>query len=236
MSPHTEPADDTAADHRKGPRRRGEELENAILAATLEELGETGYAALTMERVATRARTGKAALYRRWSNRAELVIDACKLSGVSDIDLPDTGALRTDVIALLRQIAAKMASPLGGILRGLLTEMTRDPDFATLIRERFHTTGPATLGVILQRAVDRGEIEPWILDSRRATVATDLLRNQFLLFGAPVDDEVVTDIVDDVYLPLILHPAPRRAGDTRPTASPHSAGSAGATHSTGGED
>ncbi|MEU4744544.1 helix-turn-helix domain-containing protein, partial [Actinosynnema sp. NPDC023658] len=59
-------------DHRKQPRRRGEELNAAIYRATLEELAEVGYAKLTMERVAERARTGKAALYRRWSSRMEL--------------------------------------------------------------------------------------------------------------------------------------------------------------------
>jgi AcrR family transcriptional regulator len=198
---------ESAVDHRKGPRRRGEELERAILTAALEELAEVGYSALTMERVAIRARTSKAALYRRWSGRAELVMDACKLREVSDEDIPDTGALRTDVIALLRQMSAKMASPLGGILRGLLAEMTRDPEFSRLIRERFHTVGPATIHVILERAVERGEVERRILDSRRSTVATDLLRNQFLLFGAPVQDEVILDIVDDIYLPLVLKPA-----------------------------
>ncbi|SHL42360.1 TetR/AcrR family transcriptional regulator [Streptomyces yunnanensis] len=178
--------------------------------AALEELSETGYAALTMERVASRARTGKAALYRRWPGRAELVMDACRLAGLASIEPPDTGALRSDVIDLMRQIAAKVASPLGGILRGLLAEMTRDPEFAKLVRESVHTAGPAALRGILERAAERGEIEPRILTSRRATVATDLLRNEFLLFGAPVADDVITDIVDDVYLPLILHPAPKR--------------------------
>ncbi|MFJ8314020.1 MULTISPECIES: TetR/AcrR family transcriptional regulator [unclassified Streptomyces] len=212
MSLNSEQADEQAAelvaDHRKGPRRRGGELERAILTATLAELIEVGYPALTMERVAARARTGKAAVYRRWSSRAELVMDACKLSGFSDVPAPDTGALRTDVIALLRQISHKMASPLGGIMRGLLPEMTRDAELAGLIREHIHTAGPATSHTILERAVERGEVEPWVLASRRATVATDLLRNQFLLFGAPVDDEAITEIVDDVYLPLILTPAP----------------------------
>jgi AcrR family transcriptional regulator len=203
--------DDTAVtpvDHRKGPRRRGEELETAILAATLAELAETGYAALTMERVAVRARTSKAVLYRRWSGRAELVVDAWKVHGFADVDMPDTGALRTDVISLLRQMSAKMASPLGGILRGLLGEMTRDPSFAALIRERVHKAGPAAIKVVLARAVERGEVEPWVLESRRASVATDLLRNEFLLFGAPVAEAIINDIVDDVYLPLVLRPAP----------------------------
>ncbi|MFI6684025.1 TetR/AcrR family transcriptional regulator [Streptomyces sp. NPDC050485] len=209
MSPNVEQSAERAADHRKGPRRRGGELESAILAATLAELAEVGYPALTMERVAARARTGKAAVYRRWSSRAELVVDACKLGGVPHDTLPDTGALRTDVIALLGQLSTKMASPLGGILRGLLAEMARDPELAGLIREHIHTAGgPATIHAILERAVERGEIEPWVIATRRATVATDLLRNQFLLFGAPVDDEAITEIVDDVYLPLILAPAP----------------------------
>ncbi|MEW1654119.1 MULTISPECIES: TetR/AcrR family transcriptional regulator [unclassified Streptomyces] len=177
--------------------------------ATLEEIRETGYAALTMERVAARARTGKAALYRRWANRAELVVDACGLASFSQIVQPNTGDLRSDVIALMRQIAAKMDSPLGGILRGLLAEMTRDPEFSALIRARLHTVGPANLRTILERAAERGEIEPWILDSRRATVATDLMRNEYLIFGGPVTDDVITDIVDNVYLPLIRHPAPK---------------------------
>jgi hypothetical protein len=107
-------------------------------------------------------------------------------------------------------MSAKMASALGGILRGLIAEMTRDPDFARIIRERVHTVGPATIHIILEQAVERGEVEPWILDSRRATVATDLLRNHFLLYGAPVEDAVIIDIVDDVFLPLVLNPAPNR--------------------------
>jgi AcrR family transcriptional regulator len=204
---------DTTVDHRKGPRRRGEELERAILSAALAELTEVGYSALSMERVAARARTSKAALYRRWPGRPELVMDACKLSGMTDVDLPDTGSLRGDVLALLRQISAKMATPLGSILRGLLAEIARDEEFSRLIRERLHTVGPATIRVIVARAVERGEVESWIMDSRRVTVATDLLRNHFLLFGAPVVDAVITDIVDDVYLPLVLSPAPKTTGD-----------------------
>lgn len=165
-----------------------------------------GYAGLAMERVAARAHTSKAALYRRWPSRAELAVEACRLRGISELEVPDTGVLRTDVIALLEQLSSRMASPFGDILRGLLTEMTRDAEFARLVRERVHTVGPATMRVILERAVERGEVERPILDSRRATVATDLLRNQFLLYGAPVDAEVIREIVDDVYLPLVLRP------------------------------
>src|SRR5882762_74282 len=63
--------DAISADHRRGPRRRGDALTAAIFDATLAELAEVGYAELTMERVAGRAKASKGSLYRRWSNRAE---------------------------------------------------------------------------------------------------------------------------------------------------------------------
>src|SRR4051794_9492285 len=63
-------------DHRRGPRRRGDVLTTAIFEATLAELDEVGYAELSMERVAYRARASKGSLYRRWNSRAELVVDA----------------------------------------------------------------------------------------------------------------------------------------------------------------
>ncbi|WP_406139476.1 TetR/AcrR family transcriptional regulator [Streptomyces sp. NBC_01089] len=207
MPPTNEDAPDrTVGDHRRNPRRRGEELENAILTATVEELADVGYAGLTMERVAARARTGKATLYRRWPGRAELVIDACAVHRLSDAELPDTGSLRSDVFAALRQLSARLSTSHGDILRGLLTEAMHDPEFARLVRERIHTAGPGPIQDVLWRAVTRGELEPWVPASRRATVAADLLRNHYLLFGAPIPDDVITEIVDDVYLPLLLAP------------------------------
>lgn len=217
---HGNAQNESAGDHRRNPRRRGEELENAILTATLEELAEVGYAGLTMERVAARARTGKAALYRRWPGRAELVVDACAAHRLSEADLPDTGALRTDVVAALRQLSARLAGWHGDILRGLLTEVMHDPEFARLVRERVHTAGPGPIRGVLTRAVARGEIAPWVPASRRAPVAVDLLRNHYLLHGAPIPEDVITEIVDDVYLPLLL--APPGAPPSTPTApAPH---------------
>ncbi|WP_405137681.1 TetR-like C-terminal domain-containing protein [Nocardia sp. NBC_01388] len=84
--------------------------------------------------------------------------------------------------------------------------MNRDPEFGRLIRERVHGAGPATIRMLLQRAVERGEVDRSTLDSRRAMVAIDLLRNEFLMFGTPIDDAVIIDIVDQVYLPLVLRP------------------------------
>src|SRR5579862_9743593 len=78
-------------------RRRGEELEAALLAAAWEELVEAGFARLTMESVAARAKTGVAVLYRRWPNKDDLVIAAIHHYGdTRPVEIPDTGSLRGD--------------------------------------------------------------------------------------------------------------------------------------------
>src|ERR1700760_280531 len=83
-------------------RRRGPELEAALLDAAWEELVEVGYAALTMESVAARAHTGVAVLYRRWPNKDQLALAAIESYGSAHpVETPDTGTLRGDLIGLL---------------------------------------------------------------------------------------------------------------------------------------
>src|SRR5580704_12052178 len=83
-------------------RRRGEELEAELLEAAWQELVEVGFARLTMESVAARAKTGVAVLYRRWPNKDELVLAAIRQRGAMDqLEVPDTGSLRGDMIELL---------------------------------------------------------------------------------------------------------------------------------------
>src|ERR1700735_4357265 len=93
----------------RATRRRGATLEHALLDAAWEELQESGYAKLTMERVADRAGTSRAVIYRRWRNRPELVIAAMRhrqpvLSGA----IPDTGTLRGDTLAVLRRASGRI--------------------------------------------------------------------------------------------------------------------------------
>lgn len=193
----------SAIDHRRGPRRRGTELEEAILRAAREGLVELGYAALTMDWIATRARTSKAALYRRWSNRAELVVHAQGQLVRSLLSLPDTGSFASDMHALLRSLADLMDSEYGELLRGVLAEVTRNPELAAETRRQLLATGPYLVDEIYQRGIERGEVRPELRGTRAMTVATDLLRNEFVIRGAPIPDTVIKDILDTVYLPLV---------------------------------
>src|SRR5438270_12477802 len=105
----------------RGTRRRGDALLQAIYDAVLEELAATGDGAMSIERVAERARTGKASIYRRWPSRFELVVDALEhtLPSLTE-ETPDTGTVRGDLLVLLRRIAATMSGTTGSATRACL--------------------------------------------------------------------------------------------------------------------
>src|SRR6516225_6106093 len=94
-------------------RRRGAELEDAILRAAVEELIESGYAGLTMDRVARRAGTNKNTIYRRWPNRAALGIAAYRQLAAAAVPSPDTGELRGDALELMRRTNRSWSSATG---------------------------------------------------------------------------------------------------------------------------
>ncbi|KAB8195805.1 TetR family transcriptional regulator [Nonomuraea phyllanthi] len=189
-------------DHRKLPRRRGEALNAAIHQATLDELAEVGYAGLTMERVAERARASKASLYRRWPTRIELVMEAVYSSLPSPGSAPSTGDLRDDLVAVLRLTAKALSGPAGEALRGLLGEALRGESPLGTLRKNSQGTARKLMEEVVGRAVERGEVDPAIVTPRRLDAGHALLRHHFLFEGPPIPDELVVAIVDEVLVPL----------------------------------
>lgn len=194
-------------EQKKGTRRRGEILEEAIMNAALDELDKTGYAHLTMEKVADRAGTNKAVLYRRWANKYELVIAALRkrLPKITD-EIPNTGNLRDDVYAYLHA----RIEPLKTIGAQTIRELMMEP----LIWRRIAATMPqiaqrrsenkltAAMAAIMKNAEKRGEIHLEKLSPRIVSLPVDLL--QYDLFTKQeVSDRTITEIVDDIFMPLI---------------------------------
>lgn len=192
------------ADRRTGSRRRGTVLEDALLEAAWEELAAVGYARLTMEGVAARARTSKAVLYRRWANRAELVLAAIRRRVVPiSSDIPDTGELREDALSLLRQLRRRYHEVGPDILHGLMSELHEVP-------AQVFQVVPDVMMAILRRAAERGEVRLDRVTPRVASLPGDLLRHELLLTHANVSDAVLEEIVDDIFLPLVARkPAAR---------------------------
>ncbi|WP_327003757.1 TetR/AcrR family transcriptional regulator [Dactylosporangium sp. NBC_01737] len=184
-------------------RRRGATLESAILRAAAAELIEHGFAGLTMDRVAKRAGTNKNAIYRRWPDRLALGIAAYRQLATT-IEPPDTGVLRDDALELLRRANRHWSSPLGAVLRELLGAAGGAQSLMAQVPEQSADAMTAMWLTVLGRAVARGEADPAALHPRVATVAIVLLRNEFVTRGVPTaPDEVLIDIIDEVYLPLV---------------------------------
>jgi AcrR family transcriptional regulator len=189
--------------HRGRPRRRGEVLYAAIFEATLAELAEVGYSRLAMERIAARAGASKVSLYRRWPSRAELVVAALRHQHGDPEPSPDTGNLREDVLTLLRRGAARLNGIFGEAARGLMAESLTDPDRTAAVRANMFTSRDRLMREILQRAAARGDIPPSAVTPQLIGLAPALVDHHFLMYGAPVPDEVLTGIVDNVLLPLL---------------------------------
>jgi AcrR family transcriptional regulator len=180
-------------------------LEQAILQAAVEEMAEVGYQNLTMDSVAARAGTAKNVIYRRWPSRAALCVAAYRRMLPADPeDTPDTGDLRSDALVLLTRVNDRMSSPVGKILRELLADIQADPERLRELREQVGRASVAPWLTVLARAAARGDVGPAALTPRVATVAVNLLRNEYALNGVTtVPDSILVEIVDQVFLPLV---------------------------------
>lgn len=185
-------------------RRRGEELEAALLEAAWDELVEAGFAKLTMESVAARARTSVTVLYRRWSGKDELVLAAARHFGTTHrLPTPDTGSLRGDMVALLEGagtarigFTAVVSAAFSGLLAG--TGLT-----PAEVREKIMPDGPLRSQEVFDRAHARGEIDLETIPAAVLTMPFDLMRHDMLMNYAPIPPERVRAIVDDLFLPLV---------------------------------
>ncbi|GAS87151.1 TetR/AcrR family transcriptional regulator [Mycolicibacterium brisbanense] len=192
-------------------RRRGPELEAALLEAAFDELVETGFAKLTMESVAARANTGVAVLYRRWANKDELALAALEHYRTSHpVEAPDTGSLRGDLIAALtgmgRARAAFFAITAATAFSGLMAGSGLTP---TQVRDRIlGEQRLALIHTIYQRAHDRGEIDRHQIPAAVLAMPFDLVRHDLLMDLKPLKPKRIHAIVDDLFLPLVRRPGP----------------------------
>jgi AcrR family transcriptional regulator len=184
-------------------RRRGETLERAIHDAVLDELQRVGLSGMTMEGVAACARTGKAALYRRWSRKEDLVVDALDHALPSASDLPDHGDVREDLLDLLRRVAALLNSPTGCALQALSAEVDKGNPLARLVKERVLAPRKELLVTVLRRGVERGQVRPGAVNQLCAEVGPAMVMQRFMTEGGPIPDAFVVSVVDDVVMPMV---------------------------------
>ena len=190
-------------------RRRGEVLRDAVFAVALAEIADVGLRRVSMESIASRAGTGKAALYRRWPNVRALVIEALG-NTMDEIDppLPDsTGSLRADLLLIFGRIASALDSPSGRVVLELVSEASRDPDMMAELQARYGSRRQLEAVRLIEQAMLRGEIPRQDLDPFVLMAAPALIFHQLILTGTPASEEQVAHIVDHIVLPLLRQPS-----------------------------
>jgi AcrR family transcriptional regulator len=189
-------------------RRRGPELEEAILAAGWDQVVAGGYPGFTIDAVAERAGTSRSVIYRRWADR-EALLEASLAHGLNQGrgDAPDTGSLRGDMLALMRR-SNESRSTIAPIMSVFMGAYYADSGrtFADVRQQAFGERAGRTMDAILERAVARGEADAARLTPRVRSVAVDLFRHDLLMTAKPLSDADLVAIVDEVFLPLV---APR---------------------------
>jgi len=185
------------------PRVEGDR-ENEILDATVDLLLSHGYERLTMDAVAKRARASKATLYRRWTSKQVLVVDAVsRAKSTPDFPDIDTGSLRGDLMATFcgSHQAAFNIDRGSLMLAAVMSALQPDPEFAAEFRTRFIAPKIETTRRMYERAAARGEIPPNLDLSILAPALGGILLHRKFVLGEPVDDEVVMRIIDTVIIP-----------------------------------
>ena len=179
-------------------RPRSPEVHDAILHAAIALIREVGYDSVSMDGIAARAGVGKAALYRRWSSKEALVVEALGRL-VAAMPVPDTGTLADDVRVVMTAHRSMYADPASGqLLSGIVAAMARSGAIAHAVRSGFVATRHDALRAALARGVERGELRR---DADLDLVVEMLnapLFYRYLLSGRAVDEALVNEVTASV--------------------------------------
>ncbi|OBK26599.1 transcriptional regulator [Mycobacterium asiaticum] len=182
-------------------RRRGEVLERALYAATLAELTSVGYGGLTMEGIAARAHTGKAALYRRWASKHDLVL-AAMTHTVPPLPEPRPGrSARENLLTVFAAHRDVLAGKTDFPGLEIISQLLHEPELRAIFADAIVLPRMKLIESILQSAVRDGDIDAAALTPLTARIGPALINQQFMLYGTAPSRRELSDIVDAVIPP-----------------------------------
>ena len=190
-------------------RKRGAELEQAIRDACISELACCGYGDLTIESVASRAQTGKASIYRRWSTKQELVMDSvaelmsATMVAVGQREIPDSVSTRDALLDLMAEVSRLMCSAEGDAVRSVMSESLRDASFSGMFQCEFFDPRKVAVIRLLERGVARGEVRPDAVDDLVPDILAGALIHRILIRREVPTKADLARMVDGFILPAI---------------------------------
>jgi AcrR family transcriptional regulator len=172
-----------------------------LVEATLALLAEAGYAALTMEAVAARAGVGKATLYRRWSSKVQLVVDALASLTEPPERAPQDAerGVRDQLVALLEAVRRKQGSRAGQIFPRLVGDAVDHPELMHRYRDQVLEPRRRRFQAVLRQGVEQGLVRPDVdLDHAVDLLVGPMAYRNLLRNDPPPGPELAARIVDDI--------------------------------------
>lgn len=194
-------APDPQPDGRPAGRPRSADADEAILSATRSLLAERGWEGMTLGDVAARAGVAKTTLYRRWSGKADLVVDA--MAQLFETLRPvNAGSARADAEATIKELIALLAMPeTQGALLALAAHAVRDPKLRDAVREKIIEQCRNIVRTGASRSAARGESNAKVRDPDLLfDIIAGTMIHRILIAGEPVDDDYLQRFLD-VLLP-----------------------------------
>jgi AcrR family transcriptional regulator len=186
-------------------RPRDPSRDEAIIEAAIDVLVRDGYDRLSMEGVAAAAGVGKTTIYRRWSSKAELVIDAMATLKPA-IDSIDTGTLDGDIDLVIAASCSPSSERLMQVMASICSALPREPDLLDAFKTRFTEPRIARISDLLLRAQNRGELGPEIDVAMAASLMPSLMLQRVLMTGQPAGRVYAEQVVGSVLLPVLGRP------------------------------
>ncbi len=187
-------------------RKRDHTRDDDLLDATLDVLAEVGYEGMTMDLVARRAGAGKATIYRRWSSKEALLLDAVAHMKQQQVDLenlPDTGTLRGDLLGLFKPQSIEEAERRLSIMAGVAAMLSVNKGLAEAVHAAIVEPWATAHRILMERARERGDISREADIGTASTVVASMAAYRALIQRKPFEWDFLVGLIDGVVLPAL---------------------------------
>ncbi|MHB8692538.1 MAG: TetR/AcrR family transcriptional regulator [Solirubrobacteraceae bacterium] len=212
----------SAPNGRTGIRER---TRQTILETALRILTEKGYSALTIEGIAAESGIAKTTIYRGWSSKAAIVIDAIApiIEAVNPHAPKASDSLRDDLRAAIHRIVDLFTTQVdGSVIAGLLADFSRDPEMADAYRQRIVRSRREAVSAVLTEWQQRGIVREGLDLELVQDLYVGPIYYRVLVTGAPIDDPVVESLLDVIIAHVAVDPTghPRLDSPSRAPVDP----------------
>ena len=183
----------------KRGRPRNMETQQSILSSSYDLLLESGFGAVTVEKIAERAGVSKATIYKWWPNKAAVVMDGFLSAAAERLPVPDTGAVFKDVLIHATNLVQFLTSREGKIITEIIGEGQFDAGLAGAYRTRYFNPRRIEAQQLLKQGIERGELKEDLDTGLCIDLIYGPLFYRLLLTGERLDDSYVLALVSAAF-------------------------------------